>query len=112
LKQTAVGLTGLTSVNPGFYRSPMNGLPAGTVQHDDRRFVAATVAVPVALMLVAGPVFSATSRLSGHGVTDGAVAVSPFGFAAVAVGWIATTAAVLVALSHRLPLERPRHAPL
>jgi hypothetical protein len=78
----------------------------------DRRFVAAVVVLPVGLAFLAGPVLSATSRWSGHAVHDGAVTLNSFIGPVVGAGFFVTATLIAVAIGHRLPLERPRFAPM
>ena len=78
----------------------------------DRRFVATAVVLPVGLAFLSGPVLSATSRWSGHAVHGGAVTLNSFIGPVVGAGFFITATLIAVAIGHRLPLERPRFAPM
>ncbi len=78
----------------------------------DRRFVVAAVALPGGLAILAGPLLSAMARLSGHGVSDGAVTLNTFIAVVAGCGVFVTATLIFLAIGHRLPLERPRYGPM
>ena len=90
----------------------MSTIVRGSATDVDRRFVAAVGVLPAALVLVAGPVLSATSRLSGHTVTHGAVTINSAAAVVMGIGFVATAVLIVIAIRHRLHLERARYAPL
>jgi hypothetical protein len=111
----------LTSVIQINYCSTVTSSAA--VGRVDRRFVAAAVVLPGVLALLTGPVLSATSRWSGHDVHDGVCTVvmcnhsgsltlNSFIGVVVGAGFFVTATSIAMAIGHRLPLERPRFAPM
>jgi hypothetical protein len=79
----------------------------------DRRFLATTIVLPVAIVLASGLALGLTIRLSGHPVTaDGARSISATSAVIMFFGSWATMAAILLASVRRLPLERIRYAPI
>ena len=72
----------------------------------------AAAVLPIGLVWLAGPLLSMGGRLFGHEVSGGAVTVNPFIGVVMPVGFLITAMSILVALTRRSPIERPRYAPL